>query len=50
MVGGPGDGNDGSYVDSRSNYQVNEVACDYNAGFQGAVPALQHLAVRGIFN
>lgn len=48
-MGGP-DGNDGSYVDTRANYQVNEVACDYNAGFQSSVAALQSLAVRGIFH
>lgn len=35
LVGGP-DGSDG-YVDSRQNFQSNEVACDYNAGFQSAV-------------
>ncbi|XP_061198130.1 endoglucanase E-4-like isoform X2 [Saccostrea echinata] len=35
LVGGP-DGNDG-YTDSRQNFQSNEVACDYNAGFQSAV-------------
>nr|KAG5688841.1 hypothetical protein BaRGS_004518 [Batillaria attramentaria] len=35
LVGGP-DGSDG-YKDSRNNYVNNEVACDYNAGFQTAV-------------
>jgi hypothetical protein len=35
LVGGP-DSSD-SYVDSRQNFQSNEVACDYNAGFQSAV-------------
>lgn len=35
LVGGP-DGND-VYTDSRNNFINNEVACDYNAGFQGAV-------------
>jgi len=37
-VGGP-DEND-SYVDDRSDYVKNEVATDYNAGFQSAVAAL----------
>lgn len=35
LVGGPG--RDDSYVDDRTNYVTNEVACDYNAGFAGAV-------------
>ncbi|XP_062574049.1 endoglucanase E-4-like [Saccostrea cucullata] len=35
LVGGP-DVND-AYTDSRQNFQSNEVACDYNAGFQSAV-------------
>jgi endoglucanase len=35
MVGGPGNSDD--YADSRSNYTNNEVACDYNAGFTGAL-------------
>ena len=33
LVGGP-DGSD-SYTDEVNNYQCNEVACDYNAGFTG---------------
>ena len=33
LVGGP-DANDG-YTDEVSNYNTNEVACDYNAGFTG---------------
>jgi hypothetical protein len=37
-VGGP-DEND-NYVDDRSDYVKNEVATDYNAGFQSAVAAL----------
>jgi hypothetical protein len=37
-VGGP-DAND-NYVDSRQDYIQNEVATDYNAGFQSAVAAL----------
>ena len=35
LVGGPR--LDDSYDDDRTNYVTNEVACDYNAGFQGAV-------------
>jgi len=35
LVGGP-NGQD-SYTDNRNNYISNEVACDYNAGFQSAV-------------
>ncbi|MPC16854.1 Endoglucanase A [Portunus trituberculatus] len=42
LVGGPGQ--DDSYADVRSDYVKNEVACDYNAGFQSAVAALRHLA------
>jgi hypothetical protein len=38
LVGGP-DEND-NYVDDRSDYVHNEVATDYNAGFQSAVVAL----------
>ena len=38
LVGGP-DEND-NYVDSRGDYVHNEVATDYNAGFQSAVAAL----------
>ncbi len=49
LVGGPKDTSD-TYVDLRSDYQGNEVACDFNAGFQGAVAALQSLAVQGKFN
>ncbi|XP_025083959.1 uncharacterized protein LOC112557999 isoform X1 [Pomacea canaliculata] len=44
LVGGP-DQND-AYTDSRSNYVNNEVACDYNAGFQTAVAALRSLLIR----
>ncbi|XP_046566268.1 endoglucanase 4-like isoform X3 [Haliotis rubra] len=46
MVGGP-DSSDG-YKDDRSNYVNNEVACDYNAGFQAAVAGLRSLANRNI--
>ena len=38
LVGGP-DIND-NYEDSRDDYQQNEVACDYNAGFQSALAVL----------
>ena len=38
LVGGP-DANDG-YQDEVSNYTNNEVACDYNAGFVGALACL----------
>ena len=38
LVGGPGQ--DDSYTDDRNNYINNEVACDYNAGFQSAVAGL----------
>ncbi|KAK7093553.1 uncharacterized protein [Littorina saxatilis] len=43
LVGGPGGSDD--YTDSRIDYIHNEVACDYNAGFQGAVAALIQLAI-----
>ncbi|MCQ2521195.1 MAG: glycoside hydrolase family 9 protein [Lachnospiraceae bacterium] len=35
LVGGP-DASDG-YIDTVSNYNTNEVACDYNAGYTGAL-------------
>jgi len=38
LVGGP-DQNDG-YVDDRADYVANEVSCDYNSGFTGAVAGL----------
>ena len=38
LVGGP-DANDG-YTDEVSNYNTNEVACDYNAGFTGLLAKL----------
>jgi len=40
LVGGPQSVSDTDYVDSRTNYVCNEVALDYNAGFQGAVARL----------
>lgn len=41
MVGGP-DGSD-NYTDDRSNYNQNEPACDYNAGFSGALAKMYQL-------
>ena len=38
LVGGPNK-ND-QYTDLRTDYVSNEVACDYNAGFQGAVAGI----------
>jgi len=38
LVGGP-DQND-VYTDDRGNFQTNEVAIDYNAGFQSALAGL----------
>ena len=32
----------------RSDYIKNEVACDYNAGFQSAVAGLRDLAAHGL--
>jgi len=40
LVGGPQSASDTDYVDVRTNYVCNEVALDYNAGFQGAVARL----------
>lgn len=45
LVGGPGKNDD--YTDSRSNYINNEVACDYNAGFQSAIAGLESLSLNG---
>ncbi|MEZ4888378.1 MAG: glycosyl hydrolase family 8 [Chitinophagales bacterium] len=39
LVGGPSSAND-QYTDSRTDYIANEVACDYNAGFTGALANL----------
>ncbi|ESO91444.1 hypothetical protein LOTGIDRAFT_153886 [Lottia gigantea] len=44
LVGGPD--SDGSYQDSRQNYINNEVATDYNAGFQSAVAGLKSLVIK----
>ncbi|XP_077990545.1 endoglucanase E-4-like [Glandiceps talaboti] len=46
MVGGPD--NDDQWEDNRQNYFQNEVACDYNAGFQSAVAGLKHLELNGM--
>ncbi|KAK3581344.1 hypothetical protein CHS0354_016188 [Potamilus streckersoni] len=43
LVGGPD--NQDNYDDKRSDYVKNEVACDYNAGFQGALAGLVHFAM-----
>jgi hypothetical protein len=43
LVGGP-PGPQDEYEDDRSNYQTNEVAMDYNAGFTGALAGLLALA------
>ncbi|KAK8723947.1 hypothetical protein OTU49_011622 [Cherax quadricarinatus] len=42
LVGGPAQ--DGSYNDDRGDYQHNEVACDYNAAFTGALAALVEIS------
>lgn len=41
LVGGPGSNDD--YTDSRTDYQKNEVATDYNAGFFGALTRMYEL-------
>jgi len=46
LVGGPGMNDD--YVDNRGDFIKNEVACDYNAGFQSAVAGLRSLANEGL--
>uniref|UniRef100_A0A7M5UKP5 Endoglucanase n=1 Tax=Clytia hemisphaerica TaxID=252671 RepID=A0A7M5UKP5_9CNID len=45
LVGGP-DNND-NYADYRGDFVKNEVACDYNAGFQSAIAGLIQLADEG---
>jgi endoglucanase len=40
LVGGPSRPDDFSYRDDRTDYVSNEVAMDYNAGFQGAIARL----------
>ena len=46
LCGGPVDAN-GTYKDVRSDYQGNEVALDYNAGFVGAAAGLYHFYKTG---
>jgi hypothetical protein len=46
LCGGPVDAN-GTYQDIRSDYQGNEVALDYNAGFVGAAAGLYHFYKTG---
>jgi len=45
LVGGPGVNDE--YTDDRGDFIHNEVATDYNAGFQGALAALQKLKING---
>lgn len=45
LVGGPGRNDE--YVDRRQDFIKNEVATDYNAGFQSAVAGLEHLVLKG---
>ena len=41
LVGGPGSAtSDTAYVDDRTNFNTNEIATDYNAGFTGALARL----------
>ena len=42
LVGGPADSSD-AYTDARNNYQCNEPALDYNAGFTGVLAGLIQL-------
>lgn len=44
LVGGP-DQYD-NYEDARDNFRTNEVACDYNAGFQSAVAGTTNRSVK----
>ena len=45
-MGGPKNQND-NYEDKRGDYIMNEVAMDYNAGFQSAVAGLAELTTDG---
>ncbi|XP_071116317.1 endoglucanase 4-like [Haliotis cracherodii] len=47
LVGGPGSKD--NYVDDRTDYIQNEVACDYNSGFQSAIAGLLHLEITSQF-
>ncbi len=44
LVGGPKSADDFDYKDDRHDYEANEVACDYNAGYSGALAGLIELA------
>ncbi len=44
LVGGPKSQDDYDYADDRTDYQANEVATDYNAGFSGALAGLYALS------
>ncbi|XP_006824236.1 endoglucanase A-like [Saccoglossus kowalevskii] len=46
LAGGPNKA--GVYQDSRSSYETNEVAIDYNAGFQSAIAGMLNLQVIGV--
>nr|XP_054749385.1 uncharacterized protein LOC129254871 [Lytechinus pictus] len=46
LVGGPNDRDE--FVNDRSDYIQNEVACDYNAGFQSAVAGVKQLLMEGL--
>lgn len=43
LVGGPISTDDNSYEDDINNYVSNEVACDYNAGFVGALAKMYNI-------
>jgi endoglucanase len=47
LAGGPG--KDDAYKDDRGDYQHNEVALDFNAGFTSASAGLAHLKAKGYF-
>jgi len=47
LVGGP-ESRSGSYTDKRSNFITNEVAIDYNAGFQSAIAGLLESQINGL--
>nr|XP_039252311.1 uncharacterized protein LOC120329657 [Styela clava] len=44
LVGGPD--KNGLFNDKRDEHQQNQVACNYNAGFQSAVAGLKHFAMK----
>jgi len=46
LVGGP-KSVDGKYEDKRTDFIMNEVSCDYNAGFQSAIAGLLHYQIKG---